>query len=73
MKRKRIIATWEVYKWKARLNIDGSKQVKGVNYWDTYASFTSWPTVKLLLITAIIQGWHTKQLDFILAYTQALQ
>jgi hypothetical protein len=31
MKRKRRISTREVYKWKARINIDGSKQIKGVN------------------------------------------
>ena len=29
LKRKRWIQTWEVYKWKACLNIDGSHQVKG--------------------------------------------
>jgi hypothetical protein len=71
MKRKRKISTREVYKWKARLNLDGSKQVKGVNYWDTYAPVTSWPTVRLLLTMAIIRNWHTKQLDFVLAFTQA--
>jgi hypothetical protein len=70
-KRKRKIATREVYKRKARLNLDGSKQVKGVNYWNTYAPVTSWPTVRLLLTMAIIRGWHTKQLDFFLAFTQA--
>ena len=32
MKRKRRIATGEIYKWKSRLNFDGSKQTKGVNY-----------------------------------------
>jgi hypothetical protein len=37
MKRKRRIATREVYKWKARLNIDGSKQIKGLNYWETFS------------------------------------
>jgi len=31
MKRKRRIATQEVYKWKSRLNLDGSKQQKGIN------------------------------------------
>jgi hypothetical protein len=25
IKRKRIIVTWEVYKWRARLNLDGSR------------------------------------------------
>ncbi len=29
MKHKCWIQTWEVYKWKARLNIDRSRQVKG--------------------------------------------
>jgi hypothetical protein len=71
MKPKRKIATREVYKWKAHLNLDGSKQVKGINYWDTYAPVKSWPMVRLLLTMAIIRGWYTKQLDFVLTYTQA--
>ena len=45
MRHKRQIATREVYKWKARLNIDGSKQVQGVNYWETYAPVASWSTI----------------------------
>jgi hypothetical protein len=32
MRRKRDIATRQVYKWKARLNIHGGKQVKGLDY-----------------------------------------
>jgi hypothetical protein len=71
MKRKRKIATREVYKWKARLNIDGSKQVKGLNYWETYAPVASWPTIRLILIMSIVSGWYTKQIDYVLAYTQA--
>jgi hypothetical protein len=35
MKRKRRIASREIYKWKARLNIDGSRQIQGVHYQDT--------------------------------------
>jgi len=31
---KQRIATGVVYKWKARLNIHGRKQVKGIHYWD---------------------------------------
>ena len=34
-RRKRRIATNEVYKWKARLNIHGGKQTYGLNYWET--------------------------------------
>jgi hypothetical protein len=71
MKRKRRIATREVYKWKARLAYDGSKQTKNVNYWDTYAPVISWPIVRYLLTLIITQGWAVKQVDFVLAYTQA--
>jgi hypothetical protein len=35
MKRKRRISDRQVYKWKARLNIDGSRQIQGLHYQDT--------------------------------------
>ena len=37
MRRKRDIRTRQVKKYKARLNVDGSKQIKGVHYDQTYA------------------------------------
>jgi hypothetical protein len=37
MKRKHRISTQEVYKWKAHLNVHGSKQIKNVHYWETYS------------------------------------
>ncbi|KAI2490981.1 hypothetical protein MHU86_23583 [Fragilaria crotonensis] len=72
MKRKRRIATREVYKWKARLNIDGSKQEEGVNFWETFAPVASWSTIRIVLIQCLINGWDSRQIDFVLAYTQAL-
>ena len=61
MKRKRHISTREVYKHKARLNIDGSKQIKGVNYWDTYSPVASWSTNNLVDLQrhreATMLGW----------------
>ena len=71
MKRKRRIQTQEVYKWKARLNIDGSKQIKGLSYWETYAPVASWSLIRLVLTIAIINKWYSKQIDFVLAYPQA--
>jgi hypothetical protein len=71
MKRKRRIATREIYKWKARLNIDGSKQTQGVNYWDTFSPVASWSAIRMVLITSLLNGWETRQVDFVLAYTQA--
>ena len=71
MKRKRRIKTREIYKWKARLNLDGSKQVQGVNYWETFAPVASWPTIRLVLALALNNGWPTKQIDYTLAFCQA--
>jgi hypothetical protein len=67
MKRKRRISTREIYKWKARINIEGSKQVKGVHYEQMYSPVVAWSTTRFFLIQSLLQKWHTKQLDFVLA------
>ena len=71
MKRKRKVATGEVYKWKARLCVDGSSQQHGINYWDTYAPTVQWETLRTLLTLALANNWTTRQLDFVLAFPQA--
>ena len=49
MKRKRDIRTREIKKYKARLNIDGSRMKPGRDYSETYALVASWRSVQLLL------------------------
>ena len=71
MKRKRHIKTNSIYKWKARLNVHGGKQVKDVHYWETYSPVVKWSSIRLFLTLAIIKGWHTRQVDFVLAFPQA--
>jgi hypothetical protein len=71
MKRKRRIATREVYKWKSRLNLGGHKMIQGKHYDESYAPTLSWATIRLFLTLAILHGWKTRQVDFVLAYCQA--
>lgn len=71
MKRKRDIKTREVYKHKARLNIHGGQQEYGVHYKETYSPVVSWSSVRTILLLAKINGYVTRQVDFILAYPQA--
>jgi hypothetical protein len=71
MHRKRRISTHKVYKWKSRLTVDGLKQTKGVNYWETYAPVASWQTIQLLLSMSLLNDWKTQQIDYVLTYTQA--
>jgi Reverse transcriptase (RNA-dependent DNA polymerase) len=71
MKRKRRIAPREIYKWKACLNIGGHMQQYGVHYWETYSPVVRWTTIRLCLVLAMINGWSTRQLNFVQAYPQA--
>jgi hypothetical protein len=73
MKRKRKPSTGEISKYKARMNVDvdGSQMIKGLHYEETYAPVVQWATIRFFITLAIISKWHTRQLDFVLAYTQA--
>jgi hypothetical protein len=71
MRRKRRITTGAPYKWKARLNLHGGKQEHGVNYWETYAPVIAWTTIRLFLVLVLLNGWKSRQVDFVLAYPQA--
>jgi hypothetical protein len=44
---------------------------KGIHYDETYAPVASWNSIRLLLTMTAVHKWHTKQLDFVLAFPQA--
>lgn len=71
MRRKRKLDTREVYKWKARLNVHGGQQEHGINYWETYAPVVAWPVIRFFFTLSILFGWHSRQLDFVMAFPQA--
>jgi hypothetical protein len=71
MKRKRRLRTGEVYKWKSRLTLDGSKETKGKDFWDTYAPVVAWPIIRWVLTMTLLNNWKTRQLDYVLAFPQA--
>ena len=70
MKRKRN-PLGEIVKYKARLCAHGGMTEKGVHYENTFAPVVTWTTVRFLLIQSLIHKWHTRQIDFVLAYPQA--
>ena len=70
--RKRKLDTREVYKWKARLTVHGGQQIHGINFWDTYAPVVMWPTIRFFFCIALLRQWHTRQVDFVMAYPHAL-
>ena len=67
---KRQIKTQEVYKWNACLNVHGGQQEHNIHYWDTYAPVVTWQMVWFFMILSILLVWHSRQLNFIMAYLQ---
>jgi len=45
--------------------------IKCLHYEETYAPVVQWATIRFFISLAILSNWHTRQLDFVLAYTQA--
>ena len=68
MKRKRNILTNQVYKWKSRLNLHRGQQEYAVNFYETFSPVINWSSSRLLLVQAIICKWHTRQVDFTMAF-----
>ena len=71
MRRKRDVSTGVIKKYKARMNLDGSRMRKGIDYDLTYAPVVRWSSIRLALVLTIINEWHTIQLDYVHAFPQA--
>jgi hypothetical protein len=60
-----------IRKLKSRFCCRGNKQIKGVDFFDTFAPVVNWMTVHLMLILSLILGLSTKQVDYTAAFVQA--
>ena len=60
-----------IYKHKARICADGSRQEKGIDYVENYAPVVGWSTVRLALTIAAILDLNMRQMDFTQAFPQA--
>ena len=58
----------QIVKYKARLVVRGFQQVKGLDYTKTFASTSTPPTWRLLLVLATYYNWEVEQIDFIGAF-----
>jgi hypothetical protein len=60
-----------ITKWKAWLNVHGGREQHGINFWETYAPVVNLSTVRLVLTLSLLNGFKTRQVDFVQAFTQA--
>ena len=42
-----------------------------VTFWDNYSRVVNWISVRGMLTMSILQKFHTKSVDFVLAYSQS--
>jgi len=56
MKRKRKPSTGEISKYKARMNVDGSQMIKGLQYEESYAPVVQWATIRFFISLAILSN-----------------
>ena len=41
------------------------------HYWDTYSPVVAWHTIRLVFAMAVVNNWHIRSIDFVMAYPQA--
>ena len=61
----------KVIKYMASLCVGGHRSIDFIDYWYTYSPVVSWQTIRLIFILAIVNNWHVRSIDFVLAFSQA--
>ena len=70
MRRKRRADTGSIYKWKDRVNIDGSRKIKGVHYEHSYSPVVLWEATRVMLVLDISKKWRIRHI-YVQAFPQA--
>ena len=60
-----------IKKFKARFCARGDQQIKGVDFFETYAPVVQWTTVRLMLFLEVLMGLKSKQGDVTAAFLHA--
>ena len=71
MRRKREVSTGKIKKYKAHMNLNGSRMKKGIDYDLTYAPVVRWSSIRLTLILSLLNDWHIVQLNYVHEFPQA--
>jgi hypothetical protein len=58
-------------KYKARLCVNGSRQIQGIYYTEPFAPVVQWSTIRMVNTLAAMQNLKGKQIDFTQAFPQA--
>ena len=65
IKKKKRLIDGKVYKHKVKINLDGSKQIKGIHYLESWEPMSHWTTIRKALIMAQVNGWYAVHIDYV--------
>ena len=68
---KKTTPSGTVYRLRARLCDDGSKQIHGKYYINSYSPVVNWSTLRLMFILSIKFNLVSRQVDYVQAFPQA--
>jgi hypothetical protein len=58
-------------KYKARLCMNGSRQIQGIGYTESFAPMVQWSTIRMVNTLAVMHNLKGKQIDFTQAFPHA--
>jgi hypothetical protein len=58
-------------KYKARLCVNGSRQIQGIDYTESFAPVVQWSTIRMVNTLVTMHNLKGKQIDFTQAFPQA--
>jgi hypothetical protein len=58
-------------KYKARLCVNGSRQIQGIDYTESFAPVVQWSTMRMVNTLAAMHNLKGKKIDFTQAFPQA--
>jgi hypothetical protein len=58
-------------KYKARLCVNGSRHIKGIDYTESFAPVVQWSTIRMVSTLATMHNLRGKQINFTQAFSQA--
>ena len=71
MKRNRNIKTLQIKRWKSRLNVDGSRMKKEIQYYKVYSQVEGCPSIRIILILVALEQCKTMRVDYVQAFLQS--
>ena len=60
-----------VYRWDSHICVDNSQQEEIIDFDTSHSLVVAWSTIQLCFTLSAINGWKSRQIDYVQAFPQA--